>query len=231
MKTNLSSANYKAYEDAFNVLNERLFDGKLPPTVLTLRAKKNTHGYAWSKRFIDHDQAYQDSQELIPDPDSLPGAYDEIAINPATASRSARDVLGTLLHEMCHVWQFRFGKPSRNGYHNREWANKMLEVGLRPFNVKNPQQMTGQACSHTIEDGGIADLVFAEITQSFGSALVVELPSSAAKKKPVAVKSKYTCPACQCNVWGKPGLRIACLDCQCEMSCQDSEEGEEDTDQ
>lgn len=45
-------------------------------------------------------------------------------------ARTDRDILSTLLHEMVHHWQYRFGTPGRRGYHNIEFAAKMLEVGL-----------------------------------------------------------------------------------------------------
>jgi hypothetical protein len=41
-------------------------------------------------------------------------------------------ILSTLVHEMVHVWQETYGNPSRRGYHNRQWAEKMREVGLQP---------------------------------------------------------------------------------------------------
>jgi hypothetical protein len=30
--------------------------------------------------------------------------------------------LSTLVHEMAHLQQNHFGKSSRTGYHNKEWA-------------------------------------------------------------------------------------------------------------
>ena len=151
--------------------------------------------------------------------------YDEIAINPATVNRPPRDVLGTLLHEMCHIWQFNFGKTSRNGYHNAQWANKMLEVGLRPINAKNPDRMTGQACTHAIEVEGVADRIFATIVDEFGADLVIELPcAKTAKKKPKNSKVKFTCPECGANAWGKDSLHITCADCDQPM-LSDADEG------
>lgn len=214
----LTSRNYKAYERAFDKLNAELFGGELPSVVLTLRAGKGTNGYAWAKRFKLHDSTPVSETATVE-------AFDEIAINPATASRPARDVLGTLLHEMCHIWQFNFGKPSRNGYHNREWANKMLEVGLKPFNVKDPESMVGQGVSHTIEAGGRADELFAEIVDDFGKDLVIELPfDEKAKKKPKNSKVKFTCPSCGCNAWGKDTLHLTCGDCDMPM-LSDADEG------
>jgi hypothetical protein len=42
------------------------------------------------------------------------------------------------VHEMAHVWQHAHGKPSRNGYHNKEWAAKMDERGLIPSDTHPP---------------------------------------------------------------------------------------------
>jgi hypothetical protein len=35
-------------------------------------------------------------------------------------------------------------------------------------------------------------------------------------------KTKYACPGCEMNVWGKPDLRIACIECERELIADDS---------
>ena len=73
-----------------------------------------------------------------------------------------RDILGTLVHEMCHQWQHELGNPSRSGYHNKEWGNKMKEVGLYPSSTGQPGgRQTGQQVSHFIVEGGAFDVAFA----------------------------------------------------------------------
>ena len=32
------------------------------------------------------------------------------------------------------------------------------------------------------------------------------------------VKIKYSCPACELNVWGRGGLRLRCMDCDEELA-------------
>jgi predicted SprT family Zn-dependent metalloprotease len=55
---------------------------------------------------------------------------DEIALNPRTfIDRTDREIVSTLVREMVHLWQFHFGKPGRRGYHNKQWATKMEEIG------------------------------------------------------------------------------------------------------
>lgn len=39
----------------------------------------------------------------------------------------------TIVHEMVHLWQYEFGKPSHRTYHNKE-ADKMA-IGLMPSNT------------------------------------------------------------------------------------------------
>ena len=39
---------------------------------------------------------------------------------------------------MTHLEQAHFGKPSRNGYHNKEWADLMERVGLMPSDTGAP---------------------------------------------------------------------------------------------
>jgi hypothetical protein len=56
---------------------------------------------------------------------------------------------------MAHLWQHHFGKPSRNGYRNREWAAKMREVGLIPSDTGEPGgKETGQKVHHSIDTSG-----------------------------------------------------------------------------
>jgi predicted SprT family Zn-dependent metalloprotease len=74
----------------------------------------------------------------------------ELALNPDNfTGRSDELILSTLVHEMAHVWQETYGEPSRRGYHNRQWAGKMREVGLQPTSTGEPGGMeTGQSVTH-----------------------------------------------------------------------------------
>jgi hypothetical protein len=64
---------------------------------------------------------------------------DEIAINPDyIAHVSYIKLMQTIVHEMAHCWQYHFGTPSRVGYHNKEWADKMRSIGLIPSSTGKP---------------------------------------------------------------------------------------------
>ncbi len=58
------------------------------------------------------------------------GLKGEIALNSRYLSLPAFEVLGTLLHELLHGWQYVHGKPGKRNYHNREYCEKAKSLGL-----------------------------------------------------------------------------------------------------
>ena len=160
----------------------------------------------------------------------------EISLTPTTLSRTPIEVFSTLVHEMAHLWQWDFGKPSRSGYHNREWANKMIEIGLMPTDTgKIGGKQTGQSMTHLIIEGGAYEqafkimpekytLPFTSLEGDIMKSLVSGATGGAGGKtsgKPATPKgrnkTKYSCPSCKINVWGKPNIGIICKDCQQEF--------------
>jgi hypothetical protein len=122
--------------------------------------------------------------------------------------------MGTLVHEMVHLWQQEFGRPSRRNYHNREWGDKLESVGLMPSDTGEPGgKRTGQRVTHFVIPEGPFDLAFRAMPPEY------QLPWSsgglAERDKPKRTdKIKYECPTCGAAVWGKAGLNIICGDCR-----------------
>lgn len=121
-----------------------LFDGELPDVKVTLQRKRGMHGFFWPEKFQNRRGR---------------GNRDELALNSDLfRGRSDKEILSTLVHEMVHVWQYRNGTPGRRGYHNREWARKMKEVGLQPSTTgKRGGMETGEAVTHYIIPDGPFD--------------------------------------------------------------------------
>jgi predicted SprT family Zn-dependent metalloprotease len=192
---------YSELSSAYRFFNAKLFENTLPSCLLTLHRKKSAYGYFCAGRF-----------------EGVNGALtDEIALNPDTfKGRPDRNTLSTLVHEMVHLWQQHFGEPSRSGYHNKEWATKMEEVGLIPSTTGSEGgARTGQRCSHYIATGAAFDRACDELLKtgfaiSWKSAPMLSLIKS-------GKRTKYTCQSCKNSVWGKEGISVNCGDCREEM--------------
>lgn len=201
MQTPITPAQYATFQQAYDFFNAKLFDNSLPHVLVTLQRHANARGYFVAERFTDRaDQANK---------------VHELAMNPDTfTDRTDEEILSTLAHEMAHVWQQTHGTPPRRSYHDREWAQKMKEIGLQPSTTAEPGgKETGQSVSHYIIAGGRYAAAYAEL-QSTGLKLTWESAaygSQAAAKK--ASKTKFTCPECGQNAWGKPECALICGTC------------------
>mgnify|MGYP002712981825 CR=1 FL=1 len=234
---------YSELQEAFEHFNAALFDGALPPCLITLQRERRTFGYFSRNRFIQ-----RASREQV----------DEIAMNPSYFGiRSIAETLSTLVHEMVHQWQFHHGQPGRRGYHNKEWAARMEAVGLMPSDTGEPGgKRVGERMTHYVIEGGAFDLACAELlTREFSLSWLDRFPPERPKPRPVALggegegeggedeggedlggldelsglvelppevppnrsnRNKYRCPSCRVQVWGKPGLRLMCGGDECE---------------
>lgn len=143
---------YPALQRAYDHFNHTLFNDTLPDCLITMQRRRHTFGYYMSGSFINANGE----------------VTDEIAMNPAFfASRTIEEILATLAHEQTHLWQYHFGTSPRSGYHNRQWANKMIEIGLVPSHtgVEGGSQ-TGDRMTHYIADGGLFMRSAQELTTS-----------------------------------------------------------------
>jgi hypothetical protein len=124
---------------------------------------------------------------------------------------------------MAHLWQHHYGTPSRGRYHNAEWAAKMKAVGLIPSHTGRPGgRETGQKMSHYIEEGGPYARAYARLeSPRILYKDVHDAGESTTRKKKAASKTKYTCPSCGLNAWGKPEINLVCGDCEERMEADD----------
>ncbi len=131
---------YNKLFEVYQFFNKELFDSALPDAFITLQDKKGCYGFFAHNRFIGKKGS---------------GKLDEIALNPEYFYKGDKEFLQTLVHEMCHLWQYHFGEPTRAGYHNKEWAFKMESLGLMPSNTGAPGgSKTGQKMAdYSIKDG------------------------------------------------------------------------------
>jgi len=188
-----TAVTYNGLNEAYAFFNACLFKGDLPNCLITLQRKSKAYGYFAGDRFGSRDG------DVV---------TDEIALNPSHFRvRSTEEVLSTLVHEMAHLWQHRFGKPSRSNYHNKEWGDKMREIGLVPSSTGAPGgKATGQRVSHYIVPGRLNEAVEMWVADHGHGHLYVDLwdteEAKAQRAKKAASKTRYTCPGCEAHGGG-----------------------------
>lgn len=190
---------FRAYQVAYDYFNGELFDAQLKPCLLNFRGKhKRNMGLFWPRRWVRVGG----------------GVTHEIALNPDVLDRPLADTFSTLVHEMVHQWQEDYATPPRGGYHDREWAAKMLAVGLVPSDTGKPGgKQTGQQMSHFIDPDGpfqrALDRMPADVRLPWLSGGLSAVPKPPSKNK---LKVKYTC-TCGQTVWGKAEMTVICGEC------------------
>jgi predicted SprT family Zn-dependent metalloprotease len=208
---------------ASNHFNKHLFDNKLRPCLVTLQRHRG-YGYFAAQRYVT-----RDGTQIV----------DEIALNPDLFhKRSVTEIFSTLVHEQVHALQFQYGRPSPNGYHNKEWGDWMERIGLIPSSTGAPGgQRTGIRMSHWISPEGPFAQGCAELlaTTSISFIDLWALATDATAREPragrptdvrhlrrlkskVASKTRFSCPECKVNAWGNPNLRIDCRPCRQPMA-------------
>jgi SprT-like family len=206
---------YITLADAYAFYNKALFRDELPHCLITMQRHRSFAGY-YGANFFRHGE----------------DKVDEIAMNPQCASRPVNEVLSTLVHEMVHCWQQHFGKPGKNGYHNKQWGEKMKSIGLQPTDTGYPGgKETGTRVTHMIVEGGKFAIATAKLLSKGEISMYVDC-SGGSSKKYKKNKTIYICPDCKMKVWGKPDLKVQCYMCSEETDevvlCKEIKEETED---
>ncbi len=201
---NPTTQTYTSLTTAYDFFNRELFISGLPPCLITMQRHKGAFGYFSGERFA-----------RTTNPNEV---TDEIALNPAHfATRKPNEVLATLVHEMVHLWQHHNGEPPRKGYHDKQWAIKMREIGLIPTATGEPGgKETGQKMTHLIEENGRFANAATKLFEEHPTILYHDRSSDndTTRKKKAASKTKYTCSSCGLNAWAKPEVSLVCGNCQ-----------------
>lgn len=217
---------YSRYQFAIDELNKTFFSGfngreKLPPVCLAI----NKDCHACCVAYVDpvglHDT-------------SINRKVHYLALNPKYLNRTYSEILSTLYHELCHVYEVEYIHIPRGGYHTKAWDALMREAGLTPVYM-NPSRT---AVSHTVDENGLFDAfvkTFEKNNENFFTLQSGKLPIVSEPTEPTApaepteptapkadnynkVPKKYNRNKikyfCGCStVWGKAGLKIKCCEC------------------
>ena len=178
---------------AFEVFNDELFSGVLPPVMLQLRNKPGSYGYfqprKWSSKRGDE--------------------LDVISLDSVTAAeRPLIELLSTLDHELCHQAEFERQDRRATGGHGKGWRALMHAVGLPPVQIGS----TWRQATHRIEPGGPFDLAFQKNRQILEALPWQECIRSATRGRGVD-KVKFQCPECGSNAWARGAAELLCGTC------------------
>ncbi|MEM9043497.1 MAG: SprT-like domain-containing protein [Pseudomonadota bacterium] len=203
--TDPTTATYAAITKAFRHFNLTLFENRLPDPLFVFQRGRSFKGYFWAGIWNEKGGCEK---------------ADEIALNPDLLStRSIEETLSTLVHEMTHLEQQHFGKPSRSGYHNKEWAGLMERVGLIPSETGQPGgKKTGQRVTHYIDEAGafaaeVALLIENGFTIPWEAIDTRSEKAEKRKKAKAASKSKFECPSCGQVARAKADAKLICGEC------------------
>jgi hypothetical protein len=192
----ITPAEYGGLQKAYDHLNAELFANALPDCFI--KRKANSLGYFSPDRFSGRVGTF--------------GKH-ELALNPDRFVSQTDEQCQTLAHEMTHAWQQHCGTPSARGYHNKEWAAKMKEIGLQPTSTGMVGgKETGQRMGDYIIPGGQFARAFAKLAAT-GWKMNLQSAHRDGKAAPLNSKQKFSCPGCGQNAWGKPDLAIDCRLC------------------
>jgi len=214
---------YAELQAAYDFYNGELFGGSLPPCLITLQRKgKKVMGYYSATRFAHRSEERH---------------TDEIAMNPLHfKTKNVVEVLQTLAHEMCHLWQQHCGTPSRKAYHNKQWAEKMEAIGLMPSSTGQVGgDKTGQHMADYVIAGAAFEVATAKLLKQgfrlswYDRAADIPAPTPTGEGNgeggegdgegedtatPSGKRIKFTCPKCRANAWGKGSLNLICGTCE-----------------
>jgi hypothetical protein len=213
-----ANATYDDIRAAFDHFNTALFEGELPVPLLTLRGVRGSKGHFAPDRYTPHGA----EGATVP----------EIALNPETFSgRTTAEIMSTLVHEMCHLWDDCYGQPGQAPYHSKSWGTRMLACGLQPVTNRGVEMLAGPSLTHIIPEDARGDAFRAALATlprevhlwadaySEGGDVNAHLPAHIVKRREAkakragaqrASKTKFTCPKCGANAWAKPSMKLVC---------------------
>jgi hypothetical protein len=191
--THLQSA---AYQQIFDYFNRMLFENQLPACMLSYSRRRHS-----SHTLFTSEQWQKEAGS----------ATSEISLNLKQLSeKKPIEVMATLVREMVHLWQERYGHSSSRGYYNREWAEKMEEIGLIPSATGLPGgRRTGKGIQHYFEPDGPFETAFRKMPPSYLWPFRPMAFESGNRAK-YSEKTMYRCTVCETKVWGKGGLGLIC---------------------
>lgn len=195
----------------FDIFNEKYFDNSLSKIFITLQQgrKKNKQVYgtffpeSWAKKEGEEfDEALGTDKPIISE-----DRWHEIAISGEYLARPTANWVGTLIHEMVHLYcQINdIEDTSNNGvYHNKRFKNEAEKRGL----IIEKADTIGYSVTTPS-----ADLIEFIKECNINEELFTYFRDTKFNLSTTAIKKRYCCPLCGVQVQAKKDKNIICGDC------------------
>lgn len=186
----------------FDLLNTHYYDDELVQPIITVQkdfnSKKNQQTLGW----CSVEKVWNDGKDKTR----------EINICAESLSRPIEDVVGTLLHEMAHLFNLQQGIKDTSGasnqYHNDKFKKTSESHGLTVEKDRYGWHITHPNAS-TIEFLKSIDAKPFEIFR--------ERQFKIEKPKKTRESHTYVCPSCEAKVKSSTEVRVMCKDCEEDM--------------
>lgn len=215
---------YRKLQYVIDLIDKTFFSGKGKQKIPELVFAINNQVKSCVTAFVQADALYDKSANR---------KLQYLGINPKHLDRDVSEILATICHELCHIYENQYIHIARNGYHDKQWAELMLNCGLEPVYLNKSKTAVS---TKIIQGGCFEDLVkyfkdnhnedffnIVEYSQDIERKVKLSLgieddtPRADNADKPIKRynrnKIKYTCGGCGTKVWGKSGLDISCNEC------------------
>lgn len=181
-------------EKAFNIFNKKYFKNELPKVAITIQHSPNAYGH-----FVTSEIWNIESKNFF-----------EINLGAETLNRPIAYTMGTLIHEMTHLYCHINGikDTSRRGqYHNKRFKQEAEKRGILisydkriGWSLTTPSPDLEKYCKEKFE----VDKLDVVRRDNFGE--------DGIEKKPTK-RYKYTCPCCDMSFSSNKVLNLICNDC------------------
>lgn len=199
-------------EQIYDALNQRFFNGELPPVVITVQSSPRAYGHFTVR------EVWKDGNAK---------GFHEINIGAETLSRPLVETCGTLIHEMTHFYcqLHNIKSTSRNNfYHNfrfKEEAEKHgVIIGYDP-RIGHSPTTPSEELYEFVEQQGWQDIDLSRNNGFFiggsGSNGSNGADGENGVEKKKSNQRKYQCPKCKCSCRATSVLHIKCIPCDLEM--------------
>lgn len=206
----------------FDIINDEKFNSDLPRPVITIqKGKKNVLGhFTLDKVWVNK----ADAENGVA-PENTPHiAYHELNLDPCHFDRPVEEIIGTLIHEMCHYANRLAGIKDCSGrHHNKKFKVLAEEIG---FIVEKGK---GVGYGYTTLSDELREFVLEVVCPDdsvfeYFRAGIAKDDKGDSKKERNKTMFKFTCPQCGQVAKAKNGVVIKCGYCDIGM---DIEEGYE----